>query len=206
MEFFKGSRAIGAKTGYSLPRAMVELTHRNTRRYGGYLVHLGIVIMFIGYTGAAFNTDATKEVRIGDRLQIGRYTLQVRQVADGDTPNYSWQAAVVGVSANGEDLGELRPERRVYSASQQPTSEVAIRRRLNEDLYLNFASISQTDPNAAILQAYVFPLVSWIWIGFYVLMFGTAVCLVPSKLKFATVRIEATTARKRATPTGATLE
>ncbi len=190
MEFFKGSRAIAGKMNFSFPRAMLELTHRNTRRYGGYLVHMGIVIMFIGYTGAAFNLDSTKEVRIGDRFEIGRYTLQIREVADGDTPNYSWQRAVVGVSMNGQDLGELKPERRVYAASQQPTSEVAIRRRLNEDLYLNFASMSQTDANAAILQAYVFPLVSWIWIGFYVLMFGTAVCLVPSKVKYSYAKTE----------------
>ncbi len=185
MEFWKGARAIAAKNNFNLVRAMVELTHRNTRRYGGYLVHMGIVIMFIGYTGAAFNKDATKEVRIGDRFQIGRYDLQVQQVLDGDTPNYSWQKAIVGVYSGGEFLGNLEPERRVYAASQQPTSEVKIRRRLHEDLYLNFASMSQTDANAAIIQAYVFPLVSWIWIGFYILMFGTIVCLIPSKVKYS---------------------
>jgi cytochrome c-type biogenesis protein CcmF len=91
----------------------------------------------------------------------------------------------VGVYKDGDFLGDLQPERRVYAASQQPTSEVSIRRRLNEDLYLNFASISQTDANAAIIQAYVFPLVSWIWVGFYVLLFGTLVCLIPSKMKYS---------------------
>jgi len=185
MEFWKGSRAIAVKNRMNLVRAAFELTHRNTRRYGGYLVHMGIVIMFIGYTGAAFNLDTTKEVKIGDRFQIGRYDLQVKQVSDGDTANYSWQRAVVGVYVGGEYLGDLTPERRVYSASQQPTSEVSIRRRLNEDLYLNFASMSQTDADKAIVQAYVFPLVSWIWIGFYVLMFGTVVCLIPSKVKYS---------------------
>lgn len=185
MEFWKGSRAIAAKNNFNLLRAAVELTHRNTRRYGGYLVHMGIVIMFVGYTGAAFNLDSTKEVRIGDRFQIGRYDLHVKQVLDGDTPNYSWQRAVIGVYEGASYLGDLSPERRVYAASQQPTSEVRIRRRLHEDLYLNFASMSQSDENAAIIQAYVFPLVSWIWIGFYVLMFGTLVCLIPSKVKYA---------------------
>ena len=91
-------------------RAGFELTHRNTRRYGGYLVHMGIVIMFIGYTGAAFNKDTTKEVTIGDRFQIGRYDLQVKQVTDGDNPNYSWQRAQVGVYVGGEYLGDLNPE------------------------------------------------------------------------------------------------
>ncbi len=185
MEFFKGARAISIKNRMNMIRAAFELTHRNTRRYGGYLVHMGIVIMFIGYTGAAFNKDTTKEVTIGDRFQIGRYELQVKQVTDGDTPNYSWQKAQVGVYVGGQYLGDLNPERRVYGSSGQPTSEVSIRRRLNEDLYLNFASMSQTDANKAIIQAYIFPLVSWIWIGFYALLFGTLVCLIPSKVKYS---------------------
>jgi cytochrome c-type biogenesis protein CcmF len=190
MEFFKGSRAISIKNQMNLLRAMVELTHRNTRRYGGYLVHMGIVIMFIGFTGAAFNKDTTKEVKIGEHIQLGNYDLQVKQVLDGDNPNYSWQRAVIAASKNGESLGELTPERRVYVSSQQPTSQVSIRRRLNEDLYLNFASMSQTDPTAAIIQVYIFPLVSCIWVGFYVLLFGTLICLVPSKVKYSYARTE----------------
>jgi cytochrome c-type biogenesis protein CcmF len=185
MEFYKGARAIAAKNQISFLRAVVELTHRNTRRYGGYLVHMGIVLMFIGYTGSAFNKDTTEEVKIGSRFRIGAYELEVKEVTDGANPNYSWQRAVIAVHRGGQYLGDLKPERRVYAASQQPTSEVAIRRRLNEDLYLNFASMSQSDPEAAVIQAYVFPLVSWIWIGFYVLLFGTLVCLVPSKVKYA---------------------
>ena len=185
MEFYKGARAIATKNQISFLRAVVELTHRNTRRYGGYLVHMGIVLMFIGYTGSAFNKDTTEEVKIGSRFRIGAYELEVKEVTDGANPNYSWQRAVIAVHRGGQYLGDLKPERRVYAASQQPTSEVAIRRRLNEDLYLNFASMSQSDPEAAVIQAYVFPLVSWIWIGFYVLLFGTLVCLVPSKVKYA---------------------
>ncbi|MBN9663321.1 MAG: heme lyase CcmF/NrfE family subunit [Acidobacteria bacterium] len=190
MEFFKGSRAIAIKNQMNLLRAMVELTHRNTRRYGGYLVHMGIVIMFIGFTGAAFNKDTTKEVKIGEHIQLGNYDLQVKQVVDGDNPNYSWQRAVIGASKNGTFLEDMTPERRVYVSSQQPTSQVSIRRRLHEDLYLNFASMSQTDPSAAIIQVYIFPLVSCIWVGFYVLLFGTLICLVPSKVKYSYARTE----------------
>mgnify|MGYP001159280364 CR=1 FL=1 len=185
MEFYKGARSIAARNQMNFLRATVELTHRNTRRYGGYLVHMGIVLMFIGYTGSAFNKDTTEEVKIGSHFTVGGYQLHVKEVTDGSNPNYSWQRAVIAVHRDGQYLGELKPERRVYAASQQPTSEVAIRRRLNEDLYLNFASMSQSDPEAAIIQAYVFPLVSWIWIGFYVLLFGTVVCLIPSKVKYA---------------------
>jgi cytochrome c-type biogenesis protein CcmF len=146
--------------------------------------------MFIGYTGSAFNLDTTKEVKIGDRFTLGAYDLHVKQVSDGENENYVWQRADIGIYNGGAYLGDLSPERRVYKASEQPTSEVRIRRRLNEDLYLNFASMSQQTEGAAIIQAYIFPLVSWIWIGFYVLMMGTLVCLVPSKQKLAYAKTE----------------
>ena len=190
MEFVKGSRAIASRMKINLIRAAVELTHRNTRRYGGYLVHLGIVLMFIGFTGAAFNQDTTQEVKVGDRFSIGHYELQVKEVTDGSTENYGWQRAVIAAYKDGEYLGDLKPERRVFVASRQPTSEVAIRRRLNEDLYINFAGMSETAPGQAIVQVYVNPLVSWIWIGFWVLFLGTIVCLVPSKVKLAYARTE----------------
>ena len=189
-EFYKGSRAIAARTGQNLLLAGVELTHRNTRRYGGYVVHMGIVFMFIGFTGAAFNKDTTVEVKTGETFQLGKYSMAVREILDGDTPNYAWQKAVIDVTQGGQPLATLQPEKRVYKSSRQPTSEVAIRRRLNEDLYLNFASLSQDSADKAIVQAYVFPLVSWIWIGFWVVFFGSLVCLVPPKVKLAYPRTQ----------------
>jgi cytochrome c-type biogenesis protein CcmF len=190
MEFWKGSRAIAAKSGQNLLMAAVELTHRNTRRYGGYIVHLAMVFMFIGFTGAAFNKDSTNEVRIGDSFTIGRYDLKVRDLLDGDNDNYSWRRAIIDVSVGGRQIATLNPEQRVYKASRQPTSEVSIRRRLNEDLYLNFAGVTNDGRNLAIIQSYVFPLVSWIWLGFVTLLFGTLVCLIPSKVKMQYVRTE----------------
>jgi len=190
MEFYKGSRAIAGKSEMNLVRAAIELTHRNTRRYGGYLVHMGIVIMFIGFSGAAFNKDTTREVTIGDRFTMGPYEFHVDKISDGDNPNYTWQRAEIGVYKNGQFLQELKPERRVYLVTEQPTSEVSIRRRLNEDVYLNFAGMSQTEENKAVIQAYIFPLVSWIWLGFGVLMMGTAVCLVPSKARILASKAE----------------
>jgi cytochrome c-type biogenesis protein CcmF len=188
-EFYKGSRAIAAKTGSNLLASAIELTHRNTRRYGGYIVHMGIVLMFIGFTGSAFNKNATLEMNKGDTAQIGRYSLRVRDVLQGENDNYSWHRAVIAVSKDGDDLGDLAPEQRMYKASRQPTSEVSIRRRLNEDLYLNFAGMSDDNRNA-VIQAYVKPLVSWIWVGFWVLIVGTLTCLVPGKVKFQYARTE----------------
>ena len=102
------------------------------------------------------------------------------QAGSGDVLN-------VDVSAKGERLGTMRPEKRVYFASRQPTSEVSIRRRLNEDLYLNFAGAAN-DNEGSVIQAYVFPLVSWIWIGFWMLVSGTLICLVPSKTRVRPAR------------------
>ncbi len=181
-EFYKGSRAISARTSRNLVASMVELTHRNTRRYGGYIVHMGVVLMFIGFTGAAFNKDRTIDVGVGESFTLGRYELKVVSLRDGDNENYSWNHAVINVFNDDRQIGVLEPERRFYKSSRQGTSEVSIRRRLNEDLYLNFAGMTE-DGSKATIQAYVFPLVTWIWIGFLVLAFGTLVCLVPNKLR-----------------------
>jgi len=189
IEFYKGARAIAAKSAMNLVRATVELTHRNTRRYGGYLVHMGIVLMFIGFTGHAFNQAEVKELNIGDSMQVGAYTLKMVNQEQGDTPVYSWHRATIDAYKNGVVVGQLFPERRFYLASKQSTSEVGIRQRPNEDLYLNFGGMSD-DNQRAVIQAYVFPLVSWIWIGGLVLIGGTLVCLVPSKIKLQYARTE----------------
>ena len=188
-EFYKGSRAIANKSGNNLLAAMVDLTHRNTRRYGGYIVHMGIVFMFIGFTGAAFNKDATVEVGTGSVKSIGSYELRIADIQQGENDNYIWHRAIVNVSKGGKQIGSLEPERRLYKASKQPTSEVSIRRRLNEDLYLNFAGMSN-DNTKAVIQAYVFPLVTWIWIGYWVVLIGTLVCLVPPKVRLQYARTE----------------
>ncbi|MBM3747308.1 MAG: heme lyase CcmF/NrfE family subunit, partial [Acidobacteria bacterium] len=178
-EFYLGARAVRARTGQGLAAAAVELSRRNTRRYGGYIVHLGVVLMFLGFTGSAFNQEATVELKPAGQARIGQYELRLAGVRPGDNANYAAQTAVVEVSRNGRSLGGLRPERRFYKAGGQTTSEVAIRRGLIEDLYLNFAGLSDDDQRA-VLQAYVFPLVSWIWIGSVVLGLGACICLIPS--------------------------
>jgi cytochrome c-type biogenesis protein CcmF len=189
MEFYKGARSIAAKNDMNLLRATVELTHRNTRRYGGYLVHMGIVLIFIGLTGHAFNQSEVKELNKGDSMQVGAYSLQMVDLQQGENQNYQWHRATMQVSKNGDPLGTLEPEKRFYLASKQGTSEVGVRSRLNEDLYLNFGGMSD-DNQRAVIQAYVLPLVSWIWIGGLVLIGGTLVCLVPSKIKMQYARTE----------------
>jgi cytochrome c-type biogenesis protein CcmF len=189
MEFYKGGKSIAAKNNMNLLRGMVELTHRNTRRYGGYLVHMGIVLMFIGFTGHAFNQNEVKELNQGDTMVVGNYHLRMVNLQQGQNENYAWHRATMQVTKNGKDLGVLEPEKRFYLASKEGTSEVGIRQRPNEDLYLNFAGMSD-DNQRGVIQAYVFPLVSWIWMGGLVLIGGTLICLVPSKIKMQYARTE----------------
>src|SRR5882724_4641495 len=126
MEFYKGGRSVGAKNNMNLLHAMVELTHRNTRRYGGYLVHMGIVLMFIGFTGHAFNQNEVKELNVGDTMRVGTYDLKMINLEQGDNPNYASHTATMQVYKNGAELGVLKPEKRLYKASRQSTSEVGI--------------------------------------------------------------------------------
>jgi len=189
IEFYKGAHAIQSKTGANLLVSMVELTHRNTPRYGGYLVHMGIVLMFIGFTGKAFDKDTTVEVTPGTVVKLGSYDLHTYPVESAQNSNYESISLPIEVYKNGQDVATLVPEHRLYLASKQPTSEVAIRRRLNEDLYLNFAGMS-ADNQRAVLQAYVFPLVSWIWIGYWVVLIGTLICLTPAKTRMVWPRTQ----------------
>jgi cytochrome c-type biogenesis protein CcmF len=187
MEFFRGSKAINEKTNVGMIPAMIELTHRNTRRYGGYLVHMGMVLMFIGWSGHPFNQTAVGEVNKGDIMRVGAYTLKVADLTQGETADYQWDTAILEVSKNGNSVGILEPTRRFYKIAQQGTAEVALRTRLNEDLYINYAA---RVGDKATLQAYVFPLVTWIWVGVVVLICGTFVCLVPSKVARSYARTE----------------
>src|SRR5206468_7449547 len=113
-EFWKGSRAIQLKEHLPLPRAAFELTWRNTRRYGGYLVHMGIVFMFIGFTGSAFNQHETRNLAVGQTAHFGGYDLKLLNVATNDNDNYQSSLATVDVSRSGRPVTQLQAEVRFY--------------------------------------------------------------------------------------------
>jgi cytochrome c-type biogenesis protein CcmF len=197
VEFFRGARVIQQKNEMWLGRAMVELTHRNTRRYGGYLVHMAIVIMFIGFAGTAFNQETQAEMGIGDKLPLGRYEFVLTDLTEDSNANYNSGAAVIDLYRDGEFLQKLEPERRLYHASGQGTGVPAIRARLREDVYVVFAGLA-TEAQKPVIQVYIKPLVNWIWIGAWVMVFGTLVALIPSKIKRIAPRTRVVaTARKR---------
>jgi cytochrome c-type biogenesis protein CcmF len=184
MEFYRGSRVISQKAGVSLPSAAVTLTLRNTRRYGGYIVHFGIVLIFVGLTGAAFNTEREQEMAIGDRLELGPYRFELQELRSADNPNYAAEHAALALYRGDQRLDVMHPERRFYKSSRQATTEAAIRPRLAEDLYVIYAGMTDNQQHA-VITVHRYPLVNWIWVGGFILILGTLIALVPSQPGFS---------------------
>jgi cytochrome c-type biogenesis protein CcmF len=178
-EFWRGGRVIARQQHISIPSGMVQITRRNTRRYGGYLVHFGVILIVIGFAGLPFNQDKEQELGFGDKMQIGNYTLVCQSYTQDDTPNYGSEWAVLDVYKNGKKIDTMYPERRFYKASEQTSTIVANRSRPNEDLYLVYTG-KNPDTGRPIIKAHVNPLVMWIWLGVVVVGFGTALALIPN--------------------------
>jgi cytochrome c-type biogenesis protein CcmF len=177
-EFYRGGRVISDKTGQGMFASMVQLTHRNTRRYGGYIVHLGVALVMIGFSGSALNQEKEMEMGYGDRMTIGNYELVCRSYTEDDNPNEYSQWAILDVYQKGQKIDTMTPVRIVYKASNQPSTKPDIRSTLKEDLYLVYEG--QSDRGQPIIKAHVNPMVSWIWIGAWIMVLGTGLALVPN--------------------------
>ena len=124
-EFIRGGRVIARHTGQNLVASMVQLGHRNTRRYGGYIVHFGVIIVVIGFAGFAFNQETEREMGSGDKMNVGAYTLVCTSFTQDDNPNYESEWAIMDVFKGGNHIATMYPERRFYKASQQAQTMVA---------------------------------------------------------------------------------
>jgi len=197
-EFVRGGRVIAGKSGQSLPAAMLQLTRRNTRRYGGYIVHFGVALVIIGILGQPFNREVEKEMSFGDKIQIGSYTFVCQSYTQDDNPNYANEWAIINVYRRGGiggsttengGMGKLittmYPERRFYKASGQPQTLPRIYPSFRQDLflvtdvYLVYEGKNETT-GRPIIKAHLNPLVPWIWIGLIIMVFGTIVALIPN--------------------------
>jgi cytochrome c-type biogenesis protein CcmF len=197
-EFLRGGQVISKHTGYNLLVSISQLGRRNTRRYGGYIAHIGFAIVIIGIAGAAFNSDKEMEMGYGDKLQIGRYELVCRSYTQEDKPNYGSEWAILEVFQDGKQIDTLYPERRFFKASQQTATMVAKRSTLKEDLYVVYEGLNQ-DTGRPIIKVHVNPLVVWIWIGVFILLTGVGLAMLPN-----TAPVAATApARVQTAPAGA---
>jgi len=180
LEFYRGARVIRSRSGASFAASAIDLTMRNTRRYGGYIVHMGMVFVFIGLAGAAFNRDAQKDMRPGDTMQMGPYTLLLQGFDTRPEKNYTAQRMLVEVLRDNKPMMMLYPEKRRFATTVENGTMVAIYSTLKEDLYVVYAGQSP-DTQLPVMHVFLNPLVKWIWFGGVVVVFGTLVALLPNR-------------------------
>jgi cytochrome c-type biogenesis protein CcmF len=178
-EFLRGAAVISRQTGRNLVSATWLLTRRNTRRYGGYLVHIGVVIIVVGLAGSAFNRSEERELGLHDKLPIGPYSLECMSFTQDTNPNYDSEFVLLDVYKDGRKVAEMSPEKRVFAVNGQPMTMVAIKSLPLWDLYVVYEGMNR-DTGQPIVKAFLNPLVSWIWGGFLLLFLGTLVALAPS--------------------------
>jgi cytochrome c-type biogenesis protein CcmF len=193
-EFLRGAGVISKQTGKNLFLATWLLTRRNTRRYGGYIIHIGVVIVVIGLSGSAFNRNVESELALHDKMSIGPYTLECMGFTQDSNLNYNSDYAMLDVYKDGKKQFQMTPEKRVYLVNEQPQTMVAIHSTPSWDLYVVYEG-ENADTGQPIIKAFLNPLVGWIWAGLVVLVFGTLIALVPSlSPSTASLRVPARTA------------
>ena len=182
-EFWRGGLVRRKNTGTDFLTALIGLVARNRRRYGGYVVHLGIVLIFLGFAGNAYKKDTQVLLKLGEQTTLGKYTLRNDGVKISDDGQKQMATAYIGVFEKGAQVDTMYPARWFFRKhEQEPTTEVAIRRAFAEDLYIVFAFDRQTlGSQAATLQVVINPLVNWIWLGFGIMAFGTGIALLPER-------------------------
>ncbi|UCC27101.1 MAG: heme lyase CcmF/NrfE family subunit [Gemmatimonadales bacterium] len=214
VEFWKGTKARARIEGEGFAAAFYHLVSRNRRRWGGYIVHVGVVLIFAAFAAEPYYVEVQQTMQPGEVTELesplgGTYRLTYEStssnVRDPDQ-NLAWQAvALVMVERNGKTIGPMRTEKRGYIRPEgQQSTEVGIHSRPLEDLYITLADVDlegiilENDPNAqaATFSFMIKPLVGWIWAGLFVLMAGSLIGLWPSaeKVRAPTVASKATVA------------
>lgn len=181
-EFVRGGLVRQASTGTDLLTAIVGLVGRNRRRYGGYIVHLGVVLMFVGFAGEGFGVDEQAVLRPGQSVAVRGYQIRLDAIrVTEDAQKQMVTGHITVMDAAGRELGRLYPARWFYfGREQEPTTEVAIRRTFAEDLYLVMPAFDLGEQTASV-EIHVNPLVNWIWVGFGIMAVGTGIALLPER-------------------------
>ena len=201
-EFVRGAVVRRGVTGSDMLTAMIGLVMRSRRRYGGYVVHVGIVLIMLGFAGSGYKQTAQVLLSPGEQVEVGRFVVRHDRLSVTDDGAKEMHTAHLTVFADGAEVGQLFPGRWYYRKHEaEPTTEVALRRRFSEDLYVVLAAYDMADQSAS-FQVTVNPLVNWIWFGFTMLALGTGIALLPES-RFAFLASGASTDRANVT-SGAT--
>src|ERR1700733_2132235 len=182
-EFWRGANIRRSATGTDFLTALIGLVGRNKRRYGGYIVHLGIMLIFLGFAGNSFKREQQLQLNLGQQATVGHYTLRNNGVKVSDDGQKQMVTGYVSVFQDGKQIDNLYPAKWFYRKhEEEPTTQVAIRRTFAEDLYVVLAfQPSDLGSQTASLQININPLVDWIWFGFGILALGTGIALLPER-------------------------
>lgn len=179
LEYVQGVRARRRTAGDAWFEALPTLVARNRRRYGGYLVHIGVILLSVGVIGSSvYKVEVRKSVRQGESFTAGDFTFTFNGLTQERNADRDTLIAQMTVSKDGEVVGTLDPRRHFYIASQQPATIPSIRSSMSEDVYVSFSAY---DPETGLgtFQAFINPLIVWVWIGGIVFIAGTLVAAWP---------------------------
>jgi cytochrome c-type biogenesis protein CcmF len=174
-EFWRGAKVRHALGGVSLLGALGQTVARNRRRYGGYIVHIGIVLVIVGIAASrAFLSEGTLVLRDGQTATAGGYTFTASEfVRERDDTKMSI-AATIRVTRDGQLVDTLRPKKHTYLPSREPGDEVAIAGGLQRDIWVHLAAMTQ-NRDTITLRVFVNPMIALIWVGGLVFLLGAAV-------------------------------
>jgi cytochrome c-type biogenesis protein CcmF len=191
-EFARGIAIRKKNTGTDAVSAMLGMVIRGRRRYGGYVVHVGIVLMFVGFAGTAYQKESEVRVEPGTEAKVGKYTVRFERLAHEEDRQKEMVTGEVTALVDGKVIDHMRPAKWFFhNHESEPTTEVAIRRSPAEDLYITLGGYDLAEGTAT-LKVVVNPVVDWIWFGFMMLAIGTAIALIPeSVLERLTARVPA---------------
>jgi cytochrome c-type biogenesis protein CcmF len=175
-EYWRAVRAR-MRNGEGAVTALANLLRKNQRRYGGYVVHLGVVFILIGISGAAFNEERLENVKPGETIAMNGYRLEYLTAKPLPKQHYGGAVARLALFEDDEPRAVLAPERRMYWLEQQPSSIPSIRSTLREDLYVILTALEPD--GSATLKIHRNPLVNWIWIGGWTFLVGALLVLWP---------------------------
>jgi cytochrome c-type biogenesis protein CcmF len=168
-----------------LVTAVLQSASKARRRFGGYVVHLGIVIIIVAVAASsAYVKHTSGTLRIGEQMTLGGYQLKFLGMTSGQEPHRAWTAARVEVTTPGGKVQEFQPRMNYYEGSTDPIGTPAVRESPKEDLYMSLMAFSQ-ETGTASLNVWVFPLVGWIWWSIPILVLGTLIALWPSRRRVA---------------------
>ena len=180
LEYCRGVSSRARHHGEGVVRGAWELTMRNKRRFGGYIVHLGMAILLVGVAASsAYQEVGEVRLRLGESFALDGVRMRYEGIRESATSQYRSAFARLGVYRAGHRIGEVEPEKRLYFTPPQPTTEPGIRRGARSDVYAVFAEADRD--GAATFKFMVNPLVNWVWAGGVVFAFGAVVCFLPER-------------------------